>query len=66
MNASSKLLDQGRDRLRVKYYAIRTEQSYVGWIKRYIYFHSNTHPKNLAAQDVEVFLTHLDQVNLFS
>lgn len=29
-----KLLDQVRDKLRVKHYSIRTEQSYVGWIKR--------------------------------
>lgn len=59
MNKSPKLLDQVRDKLRVKHYAIRTEQSYVDWIKRYIYFHGKTHPKDLAAQDVEAFLTHL-------
>jgi integron integrase len=53
------LLDQVRDKLRVKHYAIRTEQSYVDWIKRYIYFHGKTHPKDLGAQDVEAFLTHL-------
>ncbi len=53
------MLDQVRDKLRVKHYAIRTEQSYVDWIKRYIYFHGKTHPKDLGAQDVEAFLTHL-------
>ena len=45
--------------MRVKHYAIRTEQSYVDWIKRYMYFHGKTHPKDLDAQDVEAFLTHL-------
>lgn len=59
MTQSPKLLDQVRDKLRVKHYAIRTEQSYVDWIKRYIYFHVKTHPKDLGAQDVEAFLTHL-------
>jgi len=59
MTQSPKLLDQVRDKLRVKHYAIRTEQSYVDWIKRYIYFHDKTHPKDLGAQDVEAFLTHL-------
>ena len=59
MTQSQKLLDQVRDKLRVKHYAIRTEQSYVDWIKRYIYFHDKTHPKDLGAQDVEAFLTHL-------
>ncbi|MEQ1531940.1 MAG: integron integrase [Sideroxydans sp.] len=59
MSQSPKLLDQVREKLRVKHYAIRTEQSYVDWIKRYIYFHDKTHPKDLGAQDVEAFLTHL-------
>jgi len=54
-----KLLDQVRDKLRVKHYSIRTEQAYLGWIKRYIYFHDKTHPKELGAQDIEAFLTHL-------
>jgi len=36
---SPKLLDQVRDKLRVKHYSIRTEQTYLDWIKRYIYFH---------------------------
>lgn len=31
----------------------------MDWIKRYIYFHGKTHPKDLGAQDVEAFLTHL-------
>ncbi len=54
-----KLLDQVRDKLRVKHYSIRTEQVYVGWIKRYIHFHGKRHPNNLVAQDIEAFLTHL-------
>ncbi|MBK9160157.1 MAG: integron integrase [Nitrosomonadales bacterium] len=54
-----KLLDQVRDKLRVKHYSIRTEQAYLGWIKRYIYFHDKTHPKDLGARDIEAFLTHL-------
>lgn len=59
MTQSPKLLDQVRDKLRVKHYAIRTEATYVDWIKRYIYFHDKRHPKNMGAQDVEAFLTHL-------
>jgi hypothetical protein len=55
MAQSPKLLDQVRDKLRVKHYAIRIEQSYVGWIKRYIHFHDKTHPKDSGAQDVGFF-----------
>ncbi|RFC33236.1 MAG: Phage integrase, N-terminal SAM-like domain [Candidatus Nitrotoga sp. SPKER] len=36
-----------------------SELSYVDWIKRYIYFHDKVHPKDLAEQDIEAFLTHL-------
>jgi hypothetical protein len=36
MTTSSKLLDQVRDKLRVMDYAIRSQKSYVDWIKRYI------------------------------
>lgn len=54
-----KLLDQVRDKLRVKHYSIRTEQAYSGWIKRYIYFHGKRHPKDMGAEEIESFLTHL-------
>lgn len=41
------------------YYSIRTEQSYLDWIRRYIIFHHKQHPANLGAPEVEAFLTHL-------
>jgi len=54
-----KLLDQVRARIRVKHYSIRTEDQYVQWIKRYIYFHGKRHPRDLGAADVEAFLSDL-------
>lgn len=54
-----KLLDQVRARLRVKHYSIRTEHCYVDWIKRFIWFHDKRHPKDMGAQEIEAFLTHL-------
>lgn len=54
-----KLLDQVRERLRVKHYSIRTEQVYVDWIKRFIWFHGKRHPKEMGAREIEAFLTHL-------
>lgn len=59
MSNPPKLLDQVREKLRVKHYAIRTEQTYVDWIKRYILFHDKRHPKEMGAADIEAFLTHL-------
>lgn len=61
-----KLLDQVRDKLRVKHYSIRTEQAYLGWIKRYIFFHDKRHPKDMGARDIEAFLTDLAVVGKVS
>ncbi len=54
-----KLLDQVRDRVRLKHYSLRTEQAYVGWIKRYIIFHNKRHPAEMAKPELESFLTSL-------
>ena len=54
-----KLLDQVRDRIRVKHYSIRTETQYVQWARRFILFHDKKHPRDMGAPEVEAFLTHL-------
>jgi integron integrase len=54
-----RLLDQVRDAIRLKHYSIRTEESYVTWIKRYILFHNKRHPKEMTSAEIEAFLTHL-------
>ena len=54
-----RLLDQVREKIRIRHYSIRTEQSYLDWIKRYILFHGKKHPKDMGAPQVEAFLTHL-------
>ena len=54
-----KLLDQVRDRIRLKNYSYRTEKSYVAWIKRFILFHNKRHPQDMGRPEIEAFLTHL-------
>lgn len=54
-----RLLDQVRDRIRLKHYSIRTEDTYVEWIRRFILFHGKRHPKEMGAGEVEGFLTRL-------
>ena len=54
-----KLLDQVSAKMRVKHYSIRTEKSYIDWIKRYIWHFDKRHPKDMGAAEVEAFLTHL-------
>lgn len=54
-----KLLDQVRDRIRLKHYSIRTEETYLGWIRRFIFFHNKRHPRDMGIREVEAFLTYL-------
>ena len=54
-----KLLDQLRAKIRFKHYSIRTEDAYVHWVRRYILFHGKRHPRDLKADAVREFLTHL-------
>ena len=60
---NKKLLDQVRDTLRLKHYALSTEESYLLWIRRYIFFHKTegvfVHPKDMGRTDIEAFLTYL-------
>lgn len=55
----TRLLDQVRNAMRVKHYSIRTEQSYIQWIKRFIYFHHKQHPVDLGEAEISAFLSHL-------
>lgn len=54
-----RLLDRVRDAIRLRHYSIRTEVTYVGWIRRFILFHGKRHPLDMGAVEVEAFLTHL-------
>lgn len=54
-----RLMDEVRSALRVKHYSIRTEESYVQWIKRYIFFHHKKHPADMGEAEISAFLTHL-------
>ena len=53
------LLEVARDKMRLRHLALRTEQAYLQWIRRYVQFHQRRHPRDLGAADVEQFLTHL-------
>jgi hypothetical protein len=40
-------------------YSPRTEQAYIDWIKRCIRFHGIQPSKEMAAEEVKAFLSHL-------
>lgn len=54
-----KLLDQLRDRIRLKHYSRRTEDVYLDWTKRYILYHNKRHPQEMGKKEIEDFLTYL-------
>jgi len=54
-----RLLEQTRQVLRTFHYSIRTEDTYIQWIKRFIFFHNKRHPKDMGEKEVRDFLTHL-------
>ena len=54
-----KLLDQVRDAIRTKHYSLRTEKTYIDWIRRYILFHNKRHPREMGVPEVQQFIVHL-------
>ncbi len=54
-----KLLDRVRRALQSRHYSRRTEQAYVGWVKRFILFHKKRHPSTMGPWHVREFLSHL-------
>ena len=57
--AGARLLDRVRHAIRRRHYSPRTEETYVHWIRRFIYFSGKRHPAELGAPEVTAFLNHL-------
>ncbi len=56
---SPKLLDRVRAAIRLRHYSQRTQESYVGWIRRFIIFHGKRHPSEMGGREVVAFLSDL-------
>src|SRR3990172_4094274 len=54
-----RLLDQVRQAIRTRHYSPRTEETYVGWIKRFIFFHNKRHPAEMGEPEIAQFLSSL-------
>lgn len=57
--AKPKLLDQVRQAIRARHYSYMTEKAYVGWIKRFIFFHDKRHPAEMGEAEIARFLSSL-------
>ena len=54
-----RLLDQVRHTLRKKHYSLKTEKSYIYYIRQFILFHDKRHPKDMGADQIRAYLSHL-------
>jgi integron integrase len=59
MAEEQRLLPRVHGALRARHYSTRTEEAYIGWIKRFIFFHNKRHPASMGGEEVNAFLTHL-------
>src|SRR5258708_36276199 len=59
MESKTQLLDQMRLVLRLKHMRIRTENTYVHWVRRFILFHHKRHPQDMGATEIRALLSPL-------
>lgn len=55
----SPFMESVRQALRVRHYAYSTEKAYLAWVRAFIVHCGRRHPRDLGAEDVRRFLTHL-------
>ena len=53
------LLERLERAVRARHYSIRTEETYLGWARRFLAFHGSKGPEELGPGDVNTFLSHL-------
>jgi integron integrase len=54
-----RLLEKVRQVIRARHYSPRTEETYVHWIKRFIFFHNKRHPAEMGEKEIGQFLSSL-------
>ena len=54
-----RLFNVVQESIRARHMSLRTEKTYLHWIRRFVRFHDRRHPRNLGAPEVEAFLTSL-------
>lgn len=59
MPAGRGLFEVAREKIRTRHLALRTEQAYLQWMRRYVKFHGLKHPREMGVAEIEAFLTHL-------
>ncbi|MFT5880616.1 MAG: integron integrase [Moritella sp.] len=57
--SNSPFLEQIRIDMRTKHYSIRTEKTYLYWIKQFILFNDKKHPEKMGNIEIERFLNYI-------
>jgi integron integrase len=60
---AKKLLDQYSEALRTRHYSLRTEQTYISWVRQYILYHKKRHPRDMGVAEINDFITYLANQN---
>jgi len=59
ISKGKKLLDQYSEFLRNRHYSLRTEKTYIAWVRQYILFHNKRHPREMGVAEINDFITYL-------
>ena len=54
-----RLMELVRRQSQARRYSVRTQDAYAQWIRRFIIYHDRRHPRELGAEQVRQFLSHL-------
>jgi len=54
-----RLLDRVHQAIRARHLSPKTEEAYIGWIKRFIFFHGKRHPVEMGETEIGQFLSSL-------
>ncbi|MEE8057421.1 MAG: phage integrase N-terminal SAM-like domain-containing protein [Pseudomonadales bacterium] len=55
----SPFIEQIRTELRTRHYSLKTEKTYLYWIRHFIRFHNKRHPEEMGNREIEHFLNYL-------
>ncbi len=58
-NGGKRLQDCVREAIRARHCSYRTEETYLGWTRRFILFSNKRHPLEMGEGEVNTFLSHL-------
>lgn len=59
MNQPPRLPDQVRQVARLKHFSLKTEKSYIYYIKDFIFFQNKHYPRDMGVTEIHCYLSHL-------